>query len=168
MWPPGSGSGPRSGCVNTSSRGLRWMMSGSKPSRSDTEIAKNYLTDEELDTLNRIVSMYLDFAELQALNRKPMYMRDWIAKLDDSLRVSERDILTHAGRVGHEEAIEKARAEYEKFRKQILEEPSPVERHFIEAVQEVKNLEKGKARCTRKGKKNRKSSQQGRDGRRDG
>jgi len=58
---------------------------GAKPSRSDVEIAKNYLTAEELDTLNRIVSMYLDFAELQALNRKPMYMRDWIAKLDEFL-----------------------------------------------------------------------------------
>jgi len=58
---------------------------GAKPGRSDVEIAKNYLTAEELDTLNRIVSMYLDFAELQALNRKPMYMRDWIAKLDEFL-----------------------------------------------------------------------------------
>ena len=65
----------------------RWA--GAKPTRSDVETAKNYLTAEELDTLNRIVSMYLDFAELQALNRKPMYMRDWIAKLDDFLRVSE-------------------------------------------------------------------------------
>ncbi len=60
------------------------------------------------------------------------------------------------GSVSHEEAIEKARAEYEKFRKQIQEEPSPVERHFIEAVREVKKLEKGKARGTRKGKKNKK------------
>jgi len=128
--------------------------SGAKPTRSDVEIAKNYLTAEELDTLNRIVSMYLDFAELQALNRKPMYMRDWIAKLDDFLRVSERDILTHSGKVSHEAAIEKARAEYEKFRKQMLEEPSPVERHFIEAVQEVKQLEKeGKTRTIRNKRK---------------
>jgi len=129
---------------------------GAKPTRSDVEIAKNYLTAEELDTLNRIVSMYLDFAELQALNRKPMYMRDWIAKLDEFLKVSERDILTHAGTISHEEAIEKARAEYEKFRKQVLEESSPVERHFIEAVQEVKQLEKGKARTTHKRKKKKK------------
>jgi hypothetical protein len=121
---------------------------GTKPTQSDVEIAKNYLTAEELDTLNRIVSMYLDFAELQALNRKPMYMRDWITKLDEFLKVSERDILTHSGRVSHEEAIEKAHAEYEKFRKQMLEELSPVERHFIEAVQEVKQLEKSKAQTT--------------------
>ena len=129
---------------------------GAKPSRSDVEIAKNYLTADELDTLNRIVSMYLDFAEFQALNRKPMYMRDWIAKLDEFLKVTERDILTHSGKVSHEEAIEKARAEYEKFRKQMLEEPSPVERHFVEAVQEVKQLEKGKARVTPKRKKKKK------------
>jgi hypothetical protein len=123
---------------------------GAKPTQSDVEIAKNYLTAEKLGTLNRIVSMYLDFAELQALNRKPMYMRDWITKLDEFLKVSERDILTHSGRVSHEEVIEKAHAEYEKFRKQILEELSPVERHFIEAVQEVKQLEKGKPRTTHK------------------
>jgi len=128
---------------------------GARPTQDDIEIAKNYLSAEELDTLNRIVTMYLDFAELQALSRKPMYMKDWIAKLDEFLKVSERDILTHAGRVSHEAAIEKAKMEYEKFRKQALEEPSPVERHFIEAVKEVKKLEQKKPRTTgntRKGK----------------
>ena len=70
--------------------------------------------------------------------------------------MSERDILTHASRVSHEEAIEKARAEYEKFRKQMLEGPSPVERHFVEAVQEVKKLEKGKARDVRRPRKKKK------------
>jgi len=117
---------------------------GAKPSREDAEIAKNYLNHEELDTLNRIVTMYLDFAELQALNRKPMHMRDWIAKLDDFLRISERDILTHAGRISRDEAIEKAHAEYEKYRKQMLEAPSLVEKHFIEAIEEVKKMEKKK------------------------
>ncbi|MEJ5377488.1 MAG: virulence RhuM family protein [bacterium] len=126
---------------------------GARPTQEDIEIAKNYLSAEELDTLNRIVTMYLDFAELQALSRKPMYMKDWIAKLDEFLKVSERDILTHAGRIGHEEAIEKARIEYEKFRKRVLEEPSPVERHFIEAVKEVKKLENMKPRNTRKTRK---------------
>jgi len=119
---------------------------GARPTQEDIEIAKNYLSAEELDTLNRIVTMYLDFAELQALSRKPMYMKDWITKLDEFLKVSERDILTHAGRISHEEAIEKARLEYEKFRKKALEEPSAVERHFIEAVKEVKNLEQKKPR----------------------
>jgi len=122
---------------------------GAKPTQADSEIAKNYLTMEELDTLNRLVTIYLDFAELQALNRKPMYMEDWIAKLDEFLKVSDRDILTHAGMVSHEEAIEKARIEYEKYRKKLLEESSPVERHFIEAVSEVKELEKHKPRTTR-------------------
>jgi hypothetical protein len=131
---------------------------GTKPTQADAEIAKNYLTHEELDTLNRIVSIYLDFAELQALNRKPMYMKGWIAKLDEFLKISERDILTHAGDVSHEEAIEKARMEYEKYRKRVSDEPSPVERHFVEAVKEMKKLEKRheprNTRKTRKGKRN--------------
>jgi len=126
---------------------------GARPKKADSEIAKNYLTVEELDTLNRLVTIYLDFAELQALNRKPMYMRDWIDKLDEFLKVSERDILTHAGRVSHEAAIEKARTEYEKFRRPMLEEPSPVERHFIETVKELKKLEKSKPQTTRKARK---------------
>jgi hypothetical protein len=128
---------------------------GARPKQADSEIAKNYLTAGELDTLNRLVTIYLDFAELQALSRKPMYMRDWIAKLDEFLKVSERDILKHAGKVSHETAIEKAHAEYEKFRRQMLQEPSPVERHFIGVVKELKKLENKKprnTRTTRKGK----------------
>jgi hypothetical protein len=119
---------------------------GDKTSKEDTEIPKNYLDNEELDTLNRIVTMYLDFAELQVLNRKPMYMRDWISKLDDFLKISDRDILTHAGKISHEEAIEKAHAEFAKYRKQVLEEPSLVERHFFEAIKGVEKIEKKKPR----------------------
>jgi hypothetical protein len=115
---------------------------GVKPSREDAEIAKNYLNHEELDTLNRIVTMYLDFAELRAFNRKPMYMRDWIAKLDDFLTISDRDVLNHAGRISHNEAVQKAHAEYAKFRKQLLEAPSLVEKHFLKAIEEVKRIEK--------------------------
>jgi hypothetical protein len=135
---------------------------GAKPTQADSEIAKNYLTMEELDTLNRIVTIYLDFAELQALNRKPMYMKDWITKLDEFLKVSERKILKHAGKISHEAAIEKARIEYDKFRKLILEEPTPVERHFIEAVREVKELEKSKPRSTKNNQKD--SRRKGRTG----
>jgi len=132
---------------------------GTKPTQADAEIAKNYLTHEEMDTLNRIVSIYLDFAELQALNRKPMLMKGWIAKLDEFLKISERDILTHAGNVSHEEAIERARMEYEKYRKGILDEPSPVERHFMEAVKEMNKLEKGhKPRNTRKTRKRKRTN----------
>lgn len=86
--------------------------------------------------------MYLDFAELQATNRRVMYMKDWIAKLDDFLRVSEREILTHAGKITHENAIKKAHAEYDKYHKTIINEPSLVEQHFIEAIQITKQLEK--------------------------
>lgn len=116
--------------------------SGSKLARTDVEVAKNYLNQDELDVLNRLVSMYLDFAELQAINRRAMYMKDWVAKLDDFLRLSEREILNHAGKVSHQQAIDKAHAEYDKYHALTADEPSLVERHFIEAVQAVKQLEK--------------------------
>ncbi|MBI4683780.1 MAG: virulence RhuM family protein [Nitrospirae bacterium] len=125
-----------------------WL--GDKPRKTDAEIAKNYLNEKELDVLNRIVSMYLDFAELQALSRTPMYMRDWIAKLDDFLKLSGRDILTHAGKISHDKALKKAHAEYEQYRKERLNEPSPVERQFLEAVKEIKQLEKSRKRGRKK------------------
>lgn len=118
---------------------------GPRPRKSDTEIAKNYLGIEELDTLNRIVTIYLDFAELQAANRKAMTMSDWVAKLDDFLRISERDVLTHAGKVSNEAALEKAHLEYEKYRQALLNAPSPVEQHFEQAIRETKILEKSKS-----------------------
>jgi hypothetical protein len=86
------------------------------------------------------VSAYLDFAELQALNRRVMTMSDWIAKLDDFLKLSERDILTHAGQVSHEQALQKAEADFEKYRKLTAGEPSQVEKDFDEAVEKVKKL----------------------------
>lgn len=116
--------------------------SDSKLTRSDVEVAKNYLNKDELDVLNRFVSMYLDYAELQAMSRKPMYMNDWIAKLDDFIRFNERELLAHAGKITHKQAIEKAHAEYEKYRALTADEPSLVQKHFIEAVQAVKKLEK--------------------------
>ena len=97
-------------------------------------MAKNYLRAEELDVLNRIVTAYLEFAELQARNRKPMHMQDWIAKLDDFLRLSERDILTHGGKISHETAIELAEQQYEQFRSKELAETSPVERDFFNSL----------------------------------
>jgi hypothetical protein len=83
----------------------------------DIGIAKNYLSEDELKQLNLIVSMYLDFAELQATNGRLMKMLDWIQKLDDFLRISEKELLTNAGKVSHQKAIEKAKFEYEKYRK---------------------------------------------------
>lgn len=110
---------------------------GSRPSKSEAVIAKNYLTPKELDTLNRVVTAYLEFAELQALNREPMYMEDWIDKLDDFLKLSGRDLLTHAGTISHEEAIERAQIEYEKHRTIRINRPSPVEKHFEKAVKKL-------------------------------
>ena len=83
----------------------------------DISIAKNYLNEDELKQLNLIVSMYLDFAELQATNGKLMKMQDWLQKLDDFLRVSEKKLLTNAGKISHQKAIKKAKTEYEKYRK---------------------------------------------------
>lgn len=118
--------------------------SGGRIRRDEVAIAKNYLTPEELEALNLIVSAYLDFAELQALNRRVMHMADWIAKLDDFLKLSERDILTHAGRISHEQALQKAETEFERFRALKANEPSPVEKDFEEAVTKIKKLAGGR------------------------
>jgi hypothetical protein len=105
---------------------------GAMPQKTDAEIAKNYLSQEEITTLNRIVSLYLDFAELQAEEHRPMYMKDWIAILDDFLRISRKDILTHAGSISAKLAKAKADAEYDKFKERTKNELTPVEIHFLE------------------------------------
>ena len=117
---------------------------GSRLRKTDVAVTKNYLNEKELGDLNLIVSLYLDFAELQARSRRVMTMRDWIAKLDDFMRISDREILTHAGNVSHEAALARAEAEFEKFRRIEDAKPSPVEQHFIEAIEQVKQWEKGK------------------------
>lgn len=113
---------------------------GAKPGKAEAVIAKNYLSPEELNTLNRIVTAYLELAEVQALNRKPMYMRDWIAKLDDFLRLSGRDILKHAGKISHEQAVQKAELEFEKYHLAQLAEPSQVEKDFEATVKKLYKL----------------------------
>lgn len=105
---------------------------GALPKRTDAEIAKNYLSSDELDTLNRIVSLYLDFAELQAKSHKPMYMKDWIQKLDDFLKLSGKELLNHAGKISAELAKQKADTEYDKFKERTAYSLSPVEIHFLE------------------------------------
>ncbi len=115
---------------------------GERPRKADAAIAKNYLDEEELAALNRIVMAYIEFAELRALDRKPMYMADWIQKLDDFLKLSERDILTHAGRISHDEAMAEAELEYARFAEQRRALPAPVEKHFDEAVHDLKLLDK--------------------------
>ncbi|MDH3349175.1 MAG: virulence RhuM family protein [Desulfobulbaceae bacterium] len=114
---------------------------GSKLLKRDVEVAKNYLSEDELNILNRIVTAYLEMAELQALNRNPMTMRDWTQRLHQFLTMTGRDLLTHAGAISHESAMVKAHAEYEKFRCKQLEEPTDVEKHFIKVEQELKQIE---------------------------
>ncbi|MBD5387143.1 virulence RhuM family protein [bacterium] len=116
---------------------------GALPTKQEAEIAKNYLSEDEVDMLNRIVNLYLDFAELQAKSHVPMYMKDWIKKLDDFLTLSGKELLTHAGSISAEVAKLKADTEYEKFRERTQYQLSPVEIHFIEAFEaEQKKLKR--------------------------
>lgn len=88
---------------------------GNYPTKSETEIAKNYLTEEELNILNRMVSAYLDIAEINALDRHPMTMQNWIDELDSFLKMTRKDILKDSGKISHEQALKKAHEEYDKY-----------------------------------------------------
>ena len=108
---------------------------GTKPTKQETEIAKNYLDESELNVLNCMVTAYLELAELQALNRKPMYMNDWIARLDDFVTMTGNNILQHAGTVSHQQALNKAAKEYDKFKALHKNELSEAEKHFIKQIE---------------------------------
>ena len=110
--------------------------------RTDVEIAKNYLSREELEILDRLVSAYLDIAELRAMNREPMYMKDWIETIDDYLKMTRRDILTHKGKISHRQALEKAHKEYEKYSEKTRLHLSAVERHYLESISTLEGIEK--------------------------
>lgn len=112
---------------------------GTKPTKSEIVVAKNYLNEDELNILNRIVAAYLEFAELQAIRKKPMYMKDWIGKLDDFLKMTDNDILTHAGTVSHVEAKQKAELEYCRYKEKTINELSTVEKHFIDTIEKTEN-----------------------------
>ncbi|MBM3841034.1 MAG: virulence RhuM family protein [Verrucomicrobia bacterium] len=114
--------------------GLKTTRPGGIIRKEDVSIAKNYLDADELGVLNRIVNAYLEFAELQALRRKVMTMRDWIAKLDDFLNLSAHELLNHAGRISAEQAWEKAELEYEQYRRLLDAQPRPVDLDFEKAV----------------------------------
>jgi len=115
----------------------------SLPRKSDVEVAKNYLSQQEIDMLNRIVALYLDFAELQAMDKRPMYMKDWLAKLDDFLKLSGKELLNHTGAISAETARLKAHSEHDRFRERIQYELSPVEIHFIDSFEQTqKKLKK--------------------------
>lgn len=115
---------------------------GEFPERTDAEIAKNYLSREELEILDRLVSAYLDIAELRAINREPMYMKDWLETIDDYLKMTRRDILTHKGKVSHRQALEKAHKEYEKYSEKAKQYLSAVEKHYLEAISTLEGIEK--------------------------
>ncbi len=117
---------------------------GKKPTKQETEVAKNYLSEVELNILNRIVTAYLEFAELQALNRKPMYMGDWVSRLDDFLRMAGNEVLDNAGSISHDQALTKASAEYEKHRELHKNDLSEVEKHFIDHVEQAERRLKAK------------------------
>jgi len=114
---------------------------GNKLLKRDVEVAKNYLTEEELNILNRIVTAYLEMAELQALNRNAMTMQDWIERLNQFLTMTGRELLAHAGKISHEIAMQKAHDEFENLRLKQLEAPTEAEKHFIEAEKEFKQIE---------------------------
>jgi hypothetical protein len=126
--------------------GLRTTRPGGIVRKEDVAVAKNYLTEDELKVLNRIVNFYIEFAELQAMGRRPMTMRDWIAKLDDFLKISERDILNHAGRITAEEARAKAELEYGRYRALVDAQPRPVDKDFERVAQDLSKLPKPRKR----------------------
>lgn len=113
---------------------------GGLPRKGDVHVAKNYLAEDEIEALNRIVTAYLEFAELQAMGRKPMTMQGWISKLDDFLKLGDRDVLTHAGRISADEAKLKAHEEYQRWHQRQINAPSEVEQHFLEATQNAKRI----------------------------
>jgi len=108
--------------------------------KEDAAVAKNYLTEDELLVLNRIVNLYIEFAELQALERKLMTMRDWIVKLDEFLKISGRKLLDHAGKISAGEARAKAEHEYAKYRALLDASPRAVDADFEKATMELKKL----------------------------
>ncbi len=112
---------------------------GEYPTKSETEIAKNYLTEEELNILNRMVSAYLDIAEINALDRHPMTMQDWIDELDSFLKMTRKDILKGSGKISHEQALKKAHEEYDKYMQTHL---TTAEKDYLDVLnKEIEKIE---------------------------
>lgn len=103
---------------------------GNRPRKEDVSVAKNYLNEPEITALNNLVEQYLLFAEGQALRRQAMYMNDWIQKLDGFLKLNDRDILTHAGKISHEMAVQHAQREYDTFNRQVIAEHDALPSEF--------------------------------------
>ena len=114
---------------------------GDRPTLLDAQIAKNYLNDKELEILNRIVSMYLDYAELQAIEQRTMTMSDWVKELNYFLTMNRKDILKDSGKISQEEAMNHAKKEYDKYKDRIALKPSEVELHYLESIKDLEKLE---------------------------
>ena len=115
---------------------------GDYPTRNDIMVAKNYLNEDELKILNNLVSGYFDFAEIQAMRRKPMYMADYISQLDNNIVSIGEELLTDGGSVSHEEAMEKAVTEYRKYQVKTL---SSVEQAYLESIKGIeKRVKRGR------------------------
>lgn len=117
---------------------------GTKPTRQETKIAKNYLDEKELDMLNRMVMAYIEIAEIQAMNQTPMHMKDWCERLDDFLKMTGKDILNHAGKISHDSAIKKAKEEYLAYKEKTKNELSNVEEDFIKQIDTTAKMLKEK------------------------
>jgi hypothetical protein len=126
--------------------GLQTTRPGGIVRKDDATVAKNYLTEDELQVLNRIVNLYIEYAELQALERKPMTMRDWITKLDEFLKISGRELLDHAGKISADDARAKAEREYARYRVLRDAQPRRVDADFEKAAKELKALPRPRKR----------------------
>jgi hypothetical protein len=124
------------------------VFKGCLPRKNEITVAKNYLSNEELEILNRLVSAYLDIAEVNALQHKAMTMNEWIDVLDDFIKMSRQNLLANAGKISAELAENKALAEYSTYKQKTIDELSPVERHFLATIEnaekEIKHKLEGK------------------------
>ena len=108
--------------------------------KTDVRIAKNYLNEEEIKLLGLLVEQYLAFAETMAQQRTPMYMADWIKRLDDILKLNGKELLTHAGKISHEKALEKSNEEYQKYK--VAQKITEKEQSLKEIEADIRKLKK--------------------------
>ncbi|MCL2505699.1 MAG: virulence RhuM family protein, partial [Alphaproteobacteria bacterium] len=125
---------------------------GFRPRKDEIVIAKNYLNEDELLDLNSMVSAFFDLAEMKARRKEPMYMKDWVAELDKFSSNYGKGVLIGAGRITHEQAIEKAEAEYDKYKMLAADELSPVERAYLETLKDTQKRIETKTKSNKKGK----------------
>lgn len=119
---------------------------GEQPTRREAAVAKNYLTEDELTTLNRMVSAFFELAELRAMRRQPMYMKDWIAELDDFAERYGEGVLPGAGSISNKAAVGRAEAAFDEYRARTVDEPTAVERDYLESLKQVAKQVERKAK----------------------